>query len=181
VSGDYFISSTEKIAIHDGVLTISENEKIIWSSNQVWWVDSYYIADVDGDGKNNLALSVWKSGNFGSSKPFWIKENDPAVKNHFFVFSFKDKRVVPLWQSSNLSVPNCEFLLSDLDSDKIMELVVLEGTYNDNQTCESNYLAVWQWNDWGFSNEYRSEMGVFMNLELGKRGSGKVVRVEIEK
>ncbi len=181
VSGGYFVSKQEKMTIHDGILTISENEKNMWSSNEAWWVDSYSIADVDGDGKNDLALSVWKSGNFGSSKPFWIKENDPAVKNHFFVFSFKDNRVVPLWQSSNLTVPNCEFLLSDLDGDKIMELVVLEGTYNDNQTCKSNYLAVWQWNGWGFSNEYRSEVGVFKNLELGKRGGGKVVRVEIEK
>ncbi len=181
LNSNHFISSNESVNIQNGILTIAVNKKTLWSSNEAWWVDSYSIADVDGDGKNDLALSVWKSGNFGSSKPFWIKENDPAVKNHFFVFSFKNNRVVPLWQSSNLAVPNCEFLLSDLDDDKIMELVVLEGTYNENQECKPSYLAVWQWNGWGFSNEYRSEVGMFKDLELMEQNGRKMVGVKTRK
>jgi hypothetical protein len=172
----YFISTNEKLSLKDGILTLSKNQKTVWQSPKNWWVDSYDIADVDGDEKNDLAMSVWKSGNFGTSQPFWIKQNDPEVKNHFFVFSFLKNKIVPLWQSSNLPVPNCEFFITNLDNDKTPELVVVEGTYS-RQKCVGDHLAVWKWNGWGFSNEYRSESGVFQKLKLVESKGKKIIAV----
>lgn len=152
--------------LEQGRLAITENSKLVWQSESDWWVDYFYVSDSNNDGIIDLNLSVWKAGDFGSSKPFWIKRNDMSVKNHFFVFDFVKGKISAIWQSSNLEVPNCEFIFDDINSDGKNELVVIEGDYLDNPKCEGKYVAVWKWNGWGFSNEWRSERGLFYNLQV---------------
>jgi hypothetical protein len=110
-------------------------------------------------------MSVWREGDFGSSKPFWINENDMSIKNHFFVFDIKADRIMPVWQSSNLENPNREFCFDDIDNDGKQELVVIEGTY-ENDGAFGEYIAVWRWNSWGFFNEWRSTKGKYINLSV---------------
>ena len=118
-----------------------------------------------------INLWVWKSGDYGNSKPFWVKENDMSVKNHFFVFDFVSGTMKPIWQSSNLDTPNCEFKITDADGDGKNDLVVIEGDYSQKPMCSGNYVAVWKWNDWGFSNEWRSDKGKFSNLDIEHIGT----------
>jgi len=40
-----------------------------------------------------------------------------SVKNHFFVLDFIDNAVKQIWGSSNLTEPNCEFKIADIDND----------------------------------------------------------------
>jgi len=152
----------------NGKLTITENEKMIWQSPSNWWIDDFVLADSNNDGIVDINLSLWKSGSFGTSKPFWVKENDMSVKNHFFVLDFSDGSIKQVWGSSNLVEPNCEFKIADVDNDGKKDLVVVEGDYSQKPECDGNYVAVWKWNDWGFSNEWRSEKGNFANLEIEK-------------
>jgi poly-gamma-glutamate synthesis protein (capsule biosynthesis protein) len=161
-------SIQEIYSLENGRLTITENANIIWRSPADWWIDNYILADSNNDGVLDVNLSVWKAGNFGASKPFWIKENDMSVKNHFFVFGFVNGEMRPIWQSSNLEAPNCEFIFADINGDEENELVVVEGDYSEKPKCDGNYVAVWKWNDWGFSNEWRSEKGNFSDLEIEK-------------
>lgn len=156
--------SQEIYILENGRLTVTENSKKVWQSPGDWWVDNFLLSDSTNDGTVDLNLSVWKAGNFGSSKPFWVKENDQSVKNHFFVFNFKAGRVTPLWQSSNLEKPNKEIAIADINGDNKNDLVAIEGNYEDEKNCEENYIAVWQWNGWGFSNEWRSDKGNFCDL-----------------
>ena len=74
----------------------------------------------------------------------------------------------PVWHSSNLSAPNCEFKIADVDNDGKNDLIVVEGDYSQSPNCKGIHLALWRWNGWGFSNEWRSEKGVFSNLEVEK-------------
>jgi len=67
-------SIMENYNLEDGQLTIRENEKAVWQSPDDWWVDSFVLADSNNDGILDINLSLWKSGNFGSSKPFWIEK-----------------------------------------------------------------------------------------------------------
>jgi poly-gamma-glutamate synthesis protein (capsule biosynthesis protein) len=159
-------SVLENYQLENGKLTITENEKMIWQSPDDWWIDNFVLADSNNDGVVDLNLSLWKSGSFGPSKPFWVKENDMGVKNHFFVFDFADGAMKPIWQSSNLAQPNCEFDFADVDGDGKNELVVIEDDYSQKPKCEGNYIAVWKWNGWGFSNEWRSENNNFSNLKI---------------
>jgi len=161
-------SVSENYDLENGKLTITENEKMIWQSPSEWWIDDFALADSNNDGVVNINLSLWKSGSFGTSRPFWVKENDMSVKNHFFVLEFSGGAIKQVWGSSNLAEPNCEFKITDVDNDGKNDLVVVEGDYSQKPKCTGNYVAVWKWNDWGFSNEWRSEKGNFANLEIEK-------------
>jgi len=169
----------ENYDLENGRLTITKNEKMIWQSPNNWWIDHFALADSNNDGIVDINLSLWKSGNFGTSKPFWVKENDMSVKNHFFVLDFVGGKVREVWGSSNLVEPNCEFKIADVDNDGKKDLVVIEGDYSQKPKCDGNYVAVWKWNDWGFSNEWRSEKGNFANLEIEKIDGKSYIVVDI--
>lgn len=161
----------ETYALENGRLTITENANIVWQSPTDWWIDNFILADANNDGVSDVNLSVWKAGNFGTSKPFWIKENDMNVKNHFFVFDFVNGAMRSIWGSSNLGVPNCEFKIADIDGDRKNDLITIEGNYSQKPGCNGNYVAVWKWNGWGFSNEWRSDRGQFRNLSIEHIGN----------
>lgn len=167
----------ENYEFKNGILTVWQNKKKIWQTPSSWWVDSFFLADSNNDGRKEINLSVWKKGNFGSSKPFWVKENDQSIKNHFFVFSFDKEKIKAIWQSSNLKKPNCEFFFGDVNNDGKQELVVIEGEYDIKYNCQGNYLAVWRWNGWGFSNEWRSQKGHYKNLAIEKVGGKSLIVV----
>ena len=171
-------SREEKYDLENGELRISQNAKIIWKSSKDWWIDDFALADSTGDGVININLSVWKAGDFGQSKPFWVEENDMSIKNHFFVFKFEDNKIRAVWQSSNLEAPNCEFLFEDINGNGKKELIVIESDYADKEFCQGKYLAVWQWPEWGFTNEWRSHKGKFENLTIEEINGEKYIVVD---
>jgi poly-gamma-glutamate synthesis protein (capsule biosynthesis protein) len=93
-------------------------------------------------------MLVWKKGNFGVSKPFWVTEKDDSVKNHLFIYEMKEKQLKPVWQSSNLDMPNYYVEVKDIDGDGKNEMIVVEGSYSDP---EKRQVTFWRWNGWGFS------------------------------
>lgn len=163
----------EKYDLQDGKLTVMENEKVIWQSAADWWVENFVLADSTNDGIVDINLSLWKSGSFGRSKPFWIKQDDPSIKNHLFIFDWKDGKMQSVWQSSNLDAPNCQILVDDMNNDGQNELIVVEGDYADAPDCQGKYMAVWKWGEWGFGNEWRSEEGEIEWLGITKVGGKK--------
>jgi len=171
-------SIEENYSLENGNLKISQDSQTIWESPNNWWVDNFVLADSTGDGIVDLNLSVWKAGNFGQAKPFWTEENDQSTKNHFFVLGFKEGKINPIWQSSNLEKPNCEFLFEDINNDHQQELIVIEGEYSDDYQCEGKYVAVWKWNEWGFVNEWRSNEGEFKNLKVEIMNEKKYIVVD---
>jgi hypothetical protein len=143
----------------DGKVTIYSNNETVWTSPDDWYVSDVELADSLNDGRNLINMSVWKSGNYGEAMPLWESENDTSVKNHLFVFELKDNEVRPVWQSSNLPVPNCDISFYDTGNDGTVELVAYEGQYSEsseNTECQPTHLAVFRWNQWGFYNESRS-------------------------
>jgi poly-gamma-glutamate synthesis protein (capsule biosynthesis protein) len=161
-----------------GRLSAVENSKVIWQSPEEWWIEDFALADSNNDGTTDLNLSLWKAGNFGTSQPFWIEVNDPSIKNHFFVLNFLHGTFQTIWGSSNLSAPNCEFKIEDIDGDHKNDLVVIEGDYAQKPACRGDYVAVWKWNDWGFTNEWRSAQGNYFNLEVEKINEKSYIAVD---
>jgi len=168
----------ETYELKNGKLTIEENKKNIWESSDNWWIDDFNFNDSNNDGIVDINLSLWKPGNFGKSKPFWVEENDMSIKNHFFILNLIGNSIKEVWGSSNLSNPNCEFKFGDIDNDKENELIVVEGDYLEEK-CNGNFVAVWKWNGWGFSNEWRSEKGNFSNLEIEKINNKNYILVDV--
>ncbi len=138
----------EVYILRDGKLKVTENSRLIWQSQDDWWVDDFFLGDSDNDGKPELNLLVWKSGSFGPHKPFWVTKEDFSVKNHLFIYKLVEGAFKPVWQSSNLDRPNYEVFLADLDGDGKNELLVVEGDYNNPGVRET---GIWKWNGWGFS------------------------------
>lgn len=167
----------EEFVLSQGLLTFYRGKRLFWRSPSEWWVDDFFLADANGDGKKEINLSVWKAGDFGRSKPFWVKKNDQSIKNHFFVMSLAGDEIRPLWQSSNLEAPNCEFLFSDIDADGKQELIVIEGEYNNKYICQGKYLALWRWNGWGFTNDWRSQPGEYRDLRINQVGQNLIIKV----
>lgn len=159
-------SHLEECILKDGRLRIYHGAILIWESPDTWWVDDFQIADSTSDGLMNINISAWRAGNFGYSKPLWVEENDMSIRNHFFVMKFARGKVKPVWMSSNLPKPNREFAFADVDLDGRLELVVIEGEYGDDSLCGGNYVAVWQWDEWGFTNEWRSGKGSYSNIKI---------------
>lgn len=157
-------------------LTVRQGTQTVWQSPADWRVAGYALADVNHDGNTELNLNVWKPGDFGPSKPVWVKENDMSVKNHLFVYGLGTEGVKALWQSSNLDRPTCEFLFADLDGDNKQELGVIEGEYTTGLSCRGKFVAVWKWDEWGFYNQWRSTDGHYGDLRLAESGGKKFLQ-----
>lgn len=139
---------SEFYSLQDGKLKVTDSSRLIWQSQDDWWVDDFFLGDSDNNGISELNLLVWKAGSFGPHRPFWVTEEDLSVKNHLFIFKLVEGVIKPVWQSSNLDRPNYKAGLADLDGDGTNELVVVEGDYDDPGVREA---GIWRWNGWGFS------------------------------
>jgi hypothetical protein len=154
----------ENYTLEKGMLTITENSNLIWKPPKNWIIADFFLADITNDGITDINISLWKPGNYGTLKPFWVDKVDTTIKNHFFIYNLKDK-MVPVWHSSNLDNKNQEILIVDIDQDNNNELITIETSYTNHLNCKNNYLSVWKWNGWGFYNVWKSALGNYCNLE----------------
>lgn len=119
-----------------------------------WGIKQKIVADFNNDGKLDFGISLWKTGNYGSSKPFWVKKNDKSRKMHLFVYTMKNGELSPLWQSSNLPKINIKIAVEDFDNDGRNEILALECDYGKKQKCAGGYsVSLWRWSGWGFELE----------------------------
>lgn len=165
--------TNEKIELDNNTVFIYKGEKVWWQSDPDWQVENIILADLNGDGKIELNMPLWKRGSFGDDLPFWVEENDTDLGNHFFIYGFKEGEIRPVWCSSTIDDPIKEMTASDINGDGKDELIVLEGTYDQSQDALAKYVSIWSWNGWGFSNDFRSDEGQFFNLEIRKDLDGK--------
>ncbi len=148
----------EQYILERGQLKVSQADKLIWQTDDQWWVDSFFLADSDNNGVVELNISLWKKGRFGSSKPFWIEDDQQTFSNHFFVYKLVGSEMKMVWGSSDLKSPNCSFEIYDYDQDGKNELVVIEGVSKWYSHCVGTHFATWRWNGWGFTNLTRTEL-----------------------
>lgn len=149
---------TEEYSLAGHCFTVREGEKELWQSPPDWRVDNFVLEDADNDGELDIVITLWKKGSYGSLKPFWLKGEDDAYKNHLFVYRLKNKAMKQVWCSSALDQPIISLRIRDWDGDGLNELVVREGQYRridgENYGLDTNArvrTSVWRWDEWGFS------------------------------
>lgn len=147
----------EEYCLDHNVLSAKEGGQALWQSPKDWHVVGFSLGDADNDGTVNLVFSLWKTGSFGKSKPFWHDGEDVSYKNHLFVYKLDGDGFKTVWCSSDLDRPILSFDITDNDSDGLNELDVMEGRYKkvsgDRYKADPDakpQAAVWQWEDWGF-------------------------------
>lgn len=141
----------ETIFLEGGIASVEMNRKTVFSSDPAHKVIDILSGDFNNDRQTDFALVLWKKGNYGNSKPFWVSENDDSYKMHLFLYTWKNNKINPLWHSSNLPKENLVTRLVDLNKDNKNELLVIEKDYHDQKLS----LAVWQWDIWGFTLKRR--------------------------
>ena len=126
-------------------------------------VPALAVADVDGDGRREIVVGIFKATKF-FRKPH----------NCLFIYDWKGDRAQPKWLGSSLGRPFTDFLFADLDAGAPGdELIALETTLTGKKS-----LAVYHWNSFGFTLDWERGEWRSANL-LGATGGGGV-EVEVE-
>jgi len=112
----------------------SEPEKL-WESPPapIWDI---FLADVDGDGLDELALCLFKT-----------EQKDPKKDNRLQIYGWREGNIYARWRGTFLSKPFKIIAFGDIYGDAPEELVSIErGRIHPEQI----YLCVYLWNSFGF-------------------------------
>jgi hypothetical protein len=108
------------------------------------------LADVDGDGRPELVLGVFKRTRF-----------DPVPRKRLFVYDWPGYTLVPRWLGSRLSLPFEDFAFVDCNGDGRDELVALEQRPGGRRR-----LMRYDWNGFGFSGDENAMVQVAPDSDL---------------
>jgi hypothetical protein len=171
---EFEISTTHgwlKIIRNDGRVHVYGNESQVWESDLSWDVRRMLLTDLDSDAEQELALILWKPcllepsviyNHFGFTPPC----EEGTLRNHLFLYGWRDGEWRALWCSSPLADPIRELAVGDVDGDGDNEIVVLEGSYGDAVDEPARHVSVWRWNGWGFTLQWRGVSGTYCGLAL---------------
>ena len=87
------------------------DSSVIWTTRDgidAIKVQDAMFCDIDGDGADELILLCWKTGRFGTSRPFWVKEDEESWSQHIFVYSCQGDKIKPKWMSSYIGADIAE-------------------------------------------------------------------------
>lgn len=132
------------LTLERGRFTADIADATAWESSPGWHVQDFLVLDIDRDGRNELMLLVWRRGNYGPSRPFWVKRNSTDWSQHIFIYEY-DRQAgtfAPQWMSSQLRPEVARWAAHSSD-----ELFIL--TPDGDET-------LWQWGQWGL---VRTDMG----------------------
>jgi hypothetical protein len=130
-------------------LRVYRGETLLWESVPAKWKPwKLSVADVDGDGKREIIVGVFKSTKFF-----------PKPHNCLFVYGWSGSKGFPKWLGSSLGRPFTDFVFADLDDFPGRELVALEKTLDGKRG-----LSVYHWNSFGFTKYL--DFGAWKNAEV---------------
>jgi hypothetical protein len=98
-------------------------------------------ADIDGDGREEIALTVYKTAVF-----------DPVMAKRPFFYRLEGEELKPVWRGSRFSRPFDDFRFFDFNDDGIAELVSIEHLENGGRV-----FALYRWHGFGFEWICQSE------------------------
>lgn len=140
----------------DPALSIRRGGKLLWQGVTAKWKPwKLRIADVDGDGRSEIILGVYKATRYF-----------PKPHNCLFVYGWDGSRAFPKWLGSSLSKPFTDFAFADFNADGQNELVALETRRDLLQS-----VAIYSWNGFGFTLDWQQGAWGKAKLVADKAGS----------
>ncbi len=85
-------------------LTVSLNDKEIWSLPEEVRAQDFLYDDIDGDGRKDLIVLCWKRGRYGKHRPTWVEHDEISWSQHIYIYRIEDDRVIPKWMASDIGV-----------------------------------------------------------------------------
>lgn len=86
------------------VRVLDTKGNILWESERTVKVQDILAADIDRDGQDELLLLCWKRGRYGTSRPFWVTEDEKNWSQHIFIYEWKETRVGASWMASDIGM-----------------------------------------------------------------------------
>jgi hypothetical protein len=142
------IINGDKLIIENNIAKFKVYEEEVFVSKPEFKIVQAFCSDFDKDGEKEVALSLWKYGNFGNSRPFWVKENDNSYKMHLFLYKYSANTLKPFWHSSNLERQN--LFMFPVEN----KIFVIEKPYSKLGLS----FAKVEWKSWGFEIVERFEL-----------------------
>lgn len=150
ISGQY-----EVVLKHKALKVIYDND-VIWETPKNIRIQDAMSCDIDGDGTDELILLCWKVGRFGTSRPFWVEEDEETWSQHIFVYSCEGGAIKPKWMSSYIGVDVTKMAASDRSevlTGGITEHGCAAGRQHLLLTDLEGKMSSWLWESWGFTKE----------------------------
>ncbi|MFL7794542.1 MAG: hypothetical protein AB8I69_20535 [Anaerolineae bacterium] len=149
-----------------------------------WHVTAAALADVTGDGESEWVLLVWRPWRDWPIQE-WVSVPSPITgfhdaagdSCHLILLDPQDGREI--WAGSALPAPLLALAVGDVDGDEIDEVVTLEGDYATGRDGTASHVDVWQWDEFGFSLEWRSPQGAFRQLCLTDVGDDRSLGIAV--
>ncbi len=159
-----------------------------------WDVRNSIYGDFTGDGKPEYALLVWRPW---TDVPYmeWVEgtspvaglQDDKGFSCHIILLDpnpdtpAKDSTVTRsyrlIWAGSALPTPVVQITSDDVDGDKTMELITLEGAYNTGRYNPTGAVSVWKWSGFGFVMLWRNDTAHYTDISQWKNGAGNVTQL----
>ncbi|HKQ53566.1 MAG TPA: VCBS repeat-containing protein [Pyrinomonadaceae bacterium] len=139
LDGDGRVESITLDTTRDPAVSVRRGGRLLWEGVHGRWRPwKLTVADVDGDGRKEIVVGVFKSTKF-----------IPRPHNCLFIYDWDGRRAAPKWLGSTLSRPFTDFRLADGDGDGRDEVYALE-TRRDGRVA----LAAYSWNGFGFTRDW---------------------------
>jgi len=129
-------------------VVVYEAGTAVWRSPAEWRVVDVALGDPNDDGRYEIMLAIWRRDGAG------YERSQP------YIVGYRGGRYDLLWGGRPVADPIQALALGDVDGDGVEELVVLaEG-------AAGTAVAVWQWQGWTFSLQWRSAPGNYDEMAL---------------
>ena len=140
------ISGRYEVALKHSALKVVYDNDVIWKTPKDIRVQDAMSCDIDGNGTDELILLCWKIGRFGTSRPFWVEEDEETWSQHIFVYSCEGGTIKPKWMSSYIGVDVAGMAASDRSD-------ASTGRQHLLLTDLDGKMSSWIWESWGFTKE----------------------------
>lgn len=127
----------DEIVLRHRTVTVLQDGAAVWQSGREIKVQDVLWADIDHDEEDELMLLCWKRGRYGSSRPFWVTEDQRTWSQHIYLYDWESDGPRPIWMASDLGMevdcwsfePRTRLLLTD----------------------RTGAQSAWDWLSWGLS------------------------------